>query len=103
MLWPALDALRAAEGGESPQEMKPAPLKVQVSSMRSSLQKNDVEEGKILATRVLTANGEPVKKHVEIRLPPGVHYRPGDYLTVLPVNPKNTVQRAMRRFGLSVT
>lgn len=101
VLWPALDALRAAEGGESPQEMKPAPLKVQVSSMRSSLQKNDVEEGKILATRVLTANGEPVKKHVEIRLPPGVHYRPGDYLTVLPVNPKNTVQRAMRRFGLS--
>ncbi|KAI2464828.1 bifunctional P-450:NADPH-P450 reductase [Annulohypoxylon bovei var. microspora] len=101
VLWPALDALRAKKGGVSPQETKLAPLKVQVSNMRSSIQKNDAEEGTVLATRMLTADGEPAKKHVEIRLPPGVTYRPGDYLTILPVNPKNTVQRAMRQFGLS--
>ncbi|KAI0880913.1 bifunctional P-450:NADPH-P450 reductase [Annulohypoxylon maeteangense] len=101
VLWPALDELRAKEGGETLQETKIAPLKVQVSNMRSSMQKNEVEEGKVIATRILTADGEPVKKHVDIRLPAGLSYRPGDYLTVLPVNPKNTVQRAMRRFGLS--
>ncbi|KAI1458582.1 bifunctional P-450:NADPH-P450 reductase [Annulohypoxylon moriforme] len=101
VLWPALDVLRTKEGGESVHETKVVPLKVQVSNMRSSMQKKDIEEGKILATRILTADGEPMKKHVDIQLPPGLSYRPGDYLTVLPVNPKNAVQRAMRRFGLS--
>ncbi|KAI0381230.1 bifunctional P-450:NADPH-P450 reductase [Hypomontagnella monticulosa] len=100
VLWPALDALRASSGAEALTETQPTQLEVQVSNERSSILKQNVEEGKVLATRTLTADGEPVKKHVEIRLPPGMSYRPGDYLAVLPVNPKDTVQRAMRRFGL---
>jgi len=42
------------------------------------------------------------KCHVEIALPAGVTYRPGDYLAVLPANPPHTVARALKRFGLAM-
>lgn len=83
--------------------MHHASLTVDVSNTRPSILKQSVEEGRVLATKLLTADGEPAKKHVEIQLPAGVSYMPGDYLSVLPINPKETVQRAMRRFGLPVT
>ncbi|MCF1454998.1 hypothetical protein FS774_20890 [Agrobacterium vitis] len=37
-----------------------------------------------------------------IALPPGMRYRTGDYLAVLPRNPQVDVDRALRRFGLAV-
>ncbi|KAI0117999.1 bifunctional P-450:NADPH-P450 reductase [Hypoxylon sp. NC0597] len=100
VLWPALDMLRTGKGGEAAEGTRLAPLNMHISNTRSSTLKHNVEEGKVIASRLLTAEGEPVKKHLEIRLPPGTDYRPGDYLTVLPINPKDTVQRAMRRFRL---
>ncbi|KAI0836251.1 bifunctional P-450:NADPH-P450 reductase [Hypoxylon sp. FL0890] len=100
VLWPALNKLRTGKGAGTVEETRLAPLKVHVSNTRSSILKHNVEEGKVITSRKLTAEGEPVKRHVEIRLPPGTVYRPGDYLTVLPINPKDTVQRVMRRFGL---
>jgi len=41
------------------------------------------------------------KRHVEIALPAGATYRAGDYLAVLPLNPHDNADRALRRFGLS--
>ena len=41
------------------------------------------------------------KRHLEIALPPGVRYRAGDYLSILPANPPENVGRALRRFGLA--
>lgn len=41
------------------------------------------------------------KRHIEIRLPEGMAYRSGDYLSVLPINPRATVQRVLTRFGLT--
>jgi cytochrome P450/NADPH-cytochrome P450 reductase len=38
-------------------------------------------------------------RHVEVALPPGVTYRPGDHLAVFPVNAAGLVSRAMARFG----
>ncbi|KAK4199539.1 putative bifunctional cytochrome P450 group I:NADPH-P450 reductase [Triangularia verruculosa] len=43
----------------------------------------------------------PAKYHVEVRLPPGCHYRAGDYLVVQGRNSDEAVHRAMARFGLS--
>ncbi|OTA89350.1 hypothetical protein M434DRAFT_373862 [Hypoxylon sp. CO27-5] len=100
VLWPALDMLRTSKGTRAADETRLAPLKVHISNTRSSILKQNVEEGKVIASRLLTAEGEPVKKQIEIRLPPGTAYRPGDYLSVLPINPEDTVQRVMRRFGL---
>ncbi|KAI2627622.1 bifunctional P-450:NADPH-P450 reductase [Hypoxylon sp. NC1633] len=100
VLWPALNKLRAIDGSEVIQEGRLEHLKVEVSSTRSTILKQSLAEGKVIDTRVLTAEGEPVKKHIDIRLPTGTTYRAGDYLAVLPINPKETVQRAMRRFGL---
>jgi cytochrome P450/NADPH-cytochrome P450 reductase len=44
--------------------------------------------------------GHNVKRHIEISLPKGVTYQTGDYLNILPTNPDQTVQRALRRFNL---
>ena len=42
------------------------------------------------------------KRHIELRLPEGITYEPGDYLAVLPENPGAVVERAARRLGLGL-
>lgn len=54
-----------------------------------------------MENRLLTAPGEPEKRHVEIRLPTDMVYKAGDYLAILPTNPKNNIRRAVARFGLA--
>lgn len=38
------------------------------------------------------------KRHIEVRLPEGTTYEAGDYLVVQPMNPVETVRKAMRCF-----
>lgn len=38
-------------------------------------------------------------RHIEVKLPDGVSYLPGDHLCVVPVNSPELVQRALQRFG----
>ncbi|KAI0599856.1 bifunctional P-450:NADPH-P450 reductase [Biscogniauxia sp. FL1348] len=99
VFWPAL-----RRGSSSPGANK-APrtattLQAHISNPRATTLRLHVQPARVVAARTLTAPGEPVKKHLDVALPPGVSYRAGDYLTVLPVNPRETVQRALRRFGL---
>ncbi|XXG96367.1 hypothetical protein Hte_002649 [Hypoxylon texense] len=99
VFWPALKK----QYGLSPDEAEvslDAGLKVSITSPRTSTLRQDVMEGLVVESRTLTAEGEPVKKHVEIVLPSDETYRAGDYLAVLPINPKQIVERAMRRFHL---
>jgi cytochrome P450/NADPH-cytochrome P450 reductase len=42
-----------------------------------------------------------LKKHIDIELPPGLSYRSGDYMVVLPLNNLATVRRVLKRFDLS--
>ncbi|KAK5177599.1 hypothetical protein LTR16_010952, partial [Cryomyces antarcticus] len=67
---------------------------------RSHTLRQDVEPAKVLVAKALTAPGAPLKKHIEIQLPSEMTYSAGDYLAILPVNPQESVQRVMRRFGL---
>ncbi|KAI5855550.1 bifunctional P-450:NADPH-P450 reductase [Durotheca rogersii] len=99
-LWPSLDKLGASKGQVAPLSTRGSLLKVTVLNNRSSMLRQNVREAKVTAARQLTADGEPLKKHIEIQLPAGATYRSGDYLTVLPINPAETVQRVMRRFEL---
>ncbi|KND90461.1 Bifunctional P450/NADPH-P450 reductase [Tolypocladium ophioglossoides CBS 100239] len=96
-LWPALHGMYGTEdssdGGNDG-------LNVEVSLPRKTTLRQDVEEAQVVAAKTLTESGS-VKKHIEIQLPTGMTYRAGDYLAVLPFNPKQTVARVFRRFGLS--
>jgi len=76
-------------------------ISVRFSSPRSSALRQDVKEAVVTETRRLTATEAKQKKHLEIQLPTGMTYRSGDYLAVLPINPAESVQRAMRRFHLA--
>jgi len=49
---------------------------------------------------VLTTAPEPEKRHITLKLPEGMTYQAGDYLSVLPTNPRENVKRAMTRFNL---
>ncbi|KAF1953273.1 NADPH-cytochrome P450 reductase-like protein [Byssothecium circinans] len=100
VFWPALKerygTSDAVDGG--PFE---ASLDVDVSTPRSSMLRQDVREAKVEAVEVLSAPGAPEKRHIEISLPSDMNYSAGDYLAILPLNPKENVARAMRYFGLA--
>ncbi|RYO83950.1 hypothetical protein DL766_000991 [Monosporascus sp. MC13-8B] len=102
-LWPALDALRVGTTGVAsvPQGIPAQQLKVHVCNEVTFTPKLGEKEARVIDARTLTADGEPVKKHLEIQLPPGSTYRAGDYLAVLPSNPKPSVLRALRKFEIS--
>ena len=58
---------------------------------------NDIISG---ASKEEEEKGYNVKRHIEISLPKDSTYETGDYLAILPTNPDQTVQRALRRFNL---
>lgn len=76
-------------------------LDIEVSTPRSSTLRQDVREGRVEAVEVLSAPGVPEKRHIEISLPSDMTYTAGDYLAILPLNPKENIGRAMRYFGLA--
>ncbi len=66
------------------------------------LRQSEVQQGVIVENRELVDVSSPLgrsKRHIEIALPEGMTYRAGDYLSVLPLNPSPSVERALRRFG----
>ena len=108
VLWPALKAKygsSAAQNGTAASaaaDSAPGGIRVVVSNPRKSTLRQDVHEAIVTKAETLTSDEEKdvIKKHVEIKLPEGLKYSAGDYLAVLPINPKETVQRAMRLLRL---
>ncbi|KIW18164.1 hypothetical protein PV08_02452 [Exophiala spinifera] len=100
-LWPAIantfhTRSIAAEDDQS------TGLDVQVTAdSRSSLLRQDLKTAMVLENRALTAPGFPEKRHIEIQLPSGMSYKAGDYLAVLPFNPRRNIRRALGRFNLT--
>ncbi|KAL2353913.1 bifunctional P-450/NADPH-P450 reductase [Cryomyces antarcticus] len=99
VFWPAMRPKYGGSGTE-PGPSLDSSFDVTVSSTRSHTLRQDVEPAKVLVAKALTAPGAPLKKHIEIQLPSEMTYSAGDYLAILPVNPQESVQRVMRRFGL---
>jgi cytochrome P450/NADPH-cytochrome P450 reductase len=88
--------------------VEPAASELDIEIVRSgrelTLRLTDLDQGRILENRELVDMTSPLarsKRHIEIALPPSMSYRTGDYLTVLPRNPPQDVERALRRFGLA--
>ncbi|CAG9997023.1 unnamed protein product [Clonostachys byssicola] len=105
MLWPALKARYGdSDQGNTTSAPEPQGVSATVSHPRNSTLHQDVRLATVIKTETLTAyeDGElSLKKHVEVELPSELNYETGDYLAVLPVNPEETVRRAMRVLGLS--
>ncbi|KAI4592086.1 hypothetical protein KJ359_011877 [Pestalotiopsis sp. 9143b] len=101
VLWPALEALNGGFERRSTVQATASALQTRVvTTDRHSILKLDIQTARVVAQRTLTAKGEPTKNHIEIELPSGTFYRAGDYLTVLPTNPRENILRALRRFRL---
>jgi cytochrome P450 / NADPH-cytochrome P450 reductase len=98
-LWPAIEKNLNIKPS---QEDTTKRLRVSFSTPRTSVLRQDVREGLVAGARSLTTAGAgEEKRHLEIQLPTGWTYAAGDYLAVLPHNPKETVARVMRRLHLA--
>jgi cytochrome P450 / NADPH-cytochrome P450 reductase len=76
---------------------------VEVVPSTDLAKQNQLAFGKVLANRELVDMTSPFgrsKRHLEIALPDGASYTPGDYLAVLPENDPELVEGAARRFDL---
>ena len=99
IFWPAI---AKQYGGITDIETSNDALDIQISSQhRSSHLRQDVQEALVVGTDLLTSAGVPAKRHIEIKLPEGLTYRTGDYLAILPLNPRESVVRVMRHFGMA--
>lgn len=97
LLWPVL---KEKYGTSEDTDASTGAISVEVSVPRKHVLRQDVEEAMVLSQKTLTTPSAPAKKHVEIQLPTGMRYKPGDYLAVLPLNPRDNVSRVLRRFEL---
>ncbi|KAM0262766.1 hypothetical protein ACHAQJ_001560 [Trichoderma viride] len=100
-VWPAISQ---TEGGGDNGEGRliNSLLKVEFSQPRQLRQYSHLIEATVTESRSLTTSSSIGKKvHVDIQLPPGVSYHPGDHLLVLPVNPMRNVKRVLSRFHLA--
>ncbi|KAJ0269893.1 hypothetical protein COL940_012108 [Colletotrichum noveboracense] len=102
MLWPALVKRFGGQTQADDSNLSEAGISVSFSTPRTSTLRQDVRDALVLDSRPLVqGNVGPVKRHMEIQLPTDMRYSAGDYMAVLPHNPKDTVARVMRRFHLT--
>jgi len=106
-LWPALvKTFDIKNGADTPAEAEPLYTLEELPPP----QKNALVDAlgavplRVIENRELQsagANGEAGRstRHVELMLPEGVNYVPGDHLSVVPRNSPAQVERAMARFG----
>lgn len=99
--WPAM----AKHSGHTPTNKiidRSPKLEIDISEGdRASRLRQDVHPAIVHDTQCLVAPGEPEKRHMEITLPSGMAYEPGDYLTILPLNPDSNIGRAMKRYRIA--
>jgi cytochrome P450/NADPH-cytochrome P450 reductase len=94
LLWPAI-------GGGPEDANKESGIDVVIdTTTRTSQLRQDVREAVVVSNEVLTAEGEPEKRHIALKLPTGASYKVGDYLAVLPLNHSKTIRRVLKRYGL---
>lgn len=98
--WPAA---RAQFGGAVTHcEPQSNGLRVKFSTPRVSTLRQDVAEAVIVESRGIVPNSPDCEeRHIELQLPADMKYNTGDYLAILPHNPKEVVSRAIRRFNLT--
>lgn len=96
-LWPSI----CEKSSNDTPVVESAAMEMEISTQaRASTLRYDVSLGLVSNVKTLTAEGEPIKCHMEIQLPTDASYECGDYLAVLPLNPNEAVERVMSHFKL---
>lgn len=97
--WPSVK--KCFGGGDDPASDGVPALDLAISSS-PGLQgsSHDVRETSVLMSTTAASNDRSTKKHIELQLPAGMTYRAGDYLAVLPENPRKNIERIVHRFKL---
>ncbi|GKT48139.1 bifunctional cytochrome P450/NADPH--P450 reductase [Colletotrichum spaethianum] len=100
LLWPALKSKYKLASVNTTNAKS---IEVVISNPRVSTLRQHLEEATVTEAVMLTKPTAPEsrKKHIEVKLPQGMTYTAGDYLSILPINPKETVYRVMRYFHLT--
>ncbi|THC91963.1 hypothetical protein EYZ11_008579 [Aspergillus tanneri] len=97
--WPAITSKFGRS--ESKAKENKSTFQVEVSpGVRASNLGLQLHEGAVIENKLLTAPGIPEKRVVRFKLPADMTYQCGDYLAVLPTNPRHIVHRAIRCFDL---
>ncbi|KAH7085823.1 NADPH-cytochrome P450 reductase-like protein [Paraphoma chrysanthemicola] len=99
-LWPAMRERYGSAEAEGEGSLETT-LDVEISTPRSTILRQDVREARVEEVQVLSESGVVEKRHIEISLPSDMSYSAGDYLAILPLNPKENIRRATKYFGLS--
>lgn len=99
VFWPAMKERYGASDAAAASSYEEN-FEIEISAPRSSTLRQDVREARVEEVEVLSTPDVPEKRHIEISLPSDMTYSAGDYLAILPLNPKENVARAMRYFGL---
>ena len=97
--WPAVRAQFGSVSSPLPEPKAEMEMEITTKTRASQLQQ-EVQQGKVTGSKLLTTPGEPEKRHLEIKLPEGMEYEAGDYLAVLPLNPDESVKRVLARYSL---
>ncbi|EHK24213.1 uncharacterized protein TRIVIDRAFT_61018 [Trichoderma virens Gv29-8] len=101
-VWPAISQTDGKQDNDGEGKLISSLLKVEFSQPRQLQQYSHLVEATVMESRSLTTPSAIGKKmHVDIQLPSGVSYHPGDHLLVLPVNPIRNVKRVLSRFHLT--
>jgi cytochrome P450/NADPH-cytochrome P450 reductase len=77
-------------------------IEIVKESRADHLQQKGLQFGKIIDNIDLTNRAlspHRIRKHITMELPPGMQYREGDYISILPSNPAVNVHRALAHFG----
>lgn len=90
------DKLWAGLGGKADSEAESGiGITIDTDSRRTRL-RQDVKEAIVVSNELLTAKGEPEKRHIVLTLPTGMSYKVGDYLAVLPMNNQKNIRRVLK-------
>ncbi|KAH7130800.1 NADPH-cytochrome P450 reductase-like protein [Dendryphion nanum] len=100
VFWPAMKEKYGGSDDASAASSYEDNFEVEISAPRSSTLRQDVREARVEEVKVLSSPGVPEKRHIEISLPSDTTYSAGDYLAILPLNPKESIARAIRYFSL---
>ena len=100
IFWPAITKRHGSQPSLENIDRSPQ-LKIElISGDRASRLRQDFYQAVVQDVRSLVSPSEPEKRHMEILLPADMTYEPGDYLTVLPLNPEANIQRVMTRYHI---
>lgn len=84
------------------EEDEPSGPRYRITAASDVQQQREHVTAVVVQNRELVRGGSPrSKRHLELRLPAGMSYRTGDYLSVLPQNHPELVTRMLTRLGLS--